>query len=116
MVAVFQLIGGHWAILQTTAWVGMVVEYSATFGVQAGLTKTFDGQHPCELCRSIAHHTGAEKKQAASIEFGKYSSIAQASATILYPPMRFWYQQLSECLVSGVSRPPLIPPPRDPIG
>jgi hypothetical protein len=115
MAAVLQLIGGHWAVLQATAWVGMVIEYSSSFGVQAGLAKTFDGQHPCELCRRIAHHTGAEKKHAASIEYGKFSSIAQANGMALHPPMRFWHQQLSECLVYGVSRPPLVPPPRDPI-
>lgn len=114
--AVFQLLGGHWAILQTAAWVGMVIEYSANDGIQAGLFKTFDGEHPCELCKSIAKHTGAEKKHASQLEIGKINLIAQASATLLLPPSRFWYQKVRSRLVSGVSRPPPVPPPRELIG
>ena len=43
MIVGLQLLGGHWAILQTAAWVGMVVDYSKSEGVEAGITKTFDG-------------------------------------------------------------------------
>ena len=114
--AVFQLLGGHWAILQTAAWVGMVIEYSANDGIQVGLSKTFDGEHPCELCKNIARHTGSEKKHAAQSELGKINPIAQANATLLRPPARFWYQRVRGRLASGVSRPPPVPPPRELIG
>jgi hypothetical protein len=116
LVAVFQLLGGHWAILQTTAWVGMIIEYSAADGVQVGLSKTFDGEHPCELCKSIAKNTGAERKHVTQVELGKINSIAPANATVLCPPARFWYQAVSVQSAFGVSRPPLVPPPRDLIG
>jgi hypothetical protein len=98
LVAVFQLLGGHWAILQTTAWVGMIIEYSAADGVQVGLSKTFDGEHLTQ------------------VELGKINSIAPANATVLCPPARFWYQAVSVQSAFGVSRPPLVPPPRDLIG
>jgi hypothetical protein len=114
--AVFQLLGGHWAILQTAAWVGMVIEYSANDGVQVALSKTFDGEHPCELCKSIARHTGSEKKHATQLEFGKINPIAQTGATLLLPPARFWYQQMNSRMVAGISRPPPVPPPREFIG
>ena len=42
MIAGFQLLGGHWALLQTAAWVGMVIDYSKTEGVEAGITNAFD--------------------------------------------------------------------------
>ena len=32
----------------------MVVAYSQTEGVQEGLKRTFDGEHPCEMCRMIS--------------------------------------------------------------
>jgi hypothetical protein len=114
--AVFQLLGGHWAILQTAAWVGMVIEYSASDGLQIGLLKTFDGQHPCVLCNHIAQRTGSEKKHAAQLEVGKINLLAQANATVLRPPAHFWYQRNPVQLAFGISRPPLVPPPRRLVG
>lgn len=116
--AVFQLLGGHWAILQTAAWVGMIIEYSASDGLQAGLTKTFDGEHPCELCKSIANHKGAEKKHAAQLEIGKINVFSQAQAQVsaLQPPEQFWRWRLSKQSISSVSRTPPVPPPRGLVG
>ena len=41
-------------MLQGVAWVKMLVTYSQTEGVQEGLKMTFDGEHPCEMCRMIS--------------------------------------------------------------
>src|SRR5271165_6380329 len=60
-MAAFQLVGGHWAVLQATAWVGMLVKYSESEGVEVGISKTFDGKHPCDLCLSIAKNKQTEK-------------------------------------------------------
>ena len=48
------LCGGHYGVLQVLAWGGMIVDYSAKEGLAEGVKQTFDGDHPCELCRSIA--------------------------------------------------------------
>ncbi len=118
LAAVFQLFGGHWAILQTAAWVGMIVEYSASDGLQAGLAKTFDGEHPCDLCKSIANHKGAEKKHAAQLEFGKINVVSQAQAqvSVLHPPEQFWRWCPSKQSICSVSRTPPVPPPRGLVG
>src|SRR5262245_56281649 len=71
MIAGWQLLGGHWAILQTAAWVGMVIDYSKTEGVEAGITKTFDGKHQCQLCLSIAKNKEKEGKQTANLNLAK---------------------------------------------
>jgi hypothetical protein len=52
-LALFQIAGGHWAFVQTTAWIGMVIQYSRQNGIAAGLTQTFDGAHPCSMCLAI---------------------------------------------------------------
>jgi hypothetical protein len=114
--AVFQLLGGHWAILQTAAWVGMAIEYSSHDGLQAGLAKTFDGRHPCEICKSIAKHKGTEKKHLAQLEFGKVNFVSGTQASVLYPPEQCWHQRLSTMSLSSVSRTPPVPPPRGLIG
>ncbi|MDB6119237.1 MAG: hypothetical protein JWO08_3018 [Verrucomicrobiaceae bacterium] len=59
-------IGAQWAVLQSAAWVGMAVSYSLHEGsVTEGLSKTFDGQHPCALCHVVTKGKGSEKKDPA---------------------------------------------------
>ncbi len=48
------LCGGPLGLLQAVAWTGMAVSYSRQEGVVEGMKKTFDGEHPCEMCQSIA--------------------------------------------------------------
>jgi len=55
-------IGLHWAFLQSVAWVGMVINYSQDGTVGEALAKTFDGKHPCCLCKMIQHGRANEKK------------------------------------------------------
>jgi hypothetical protein len=56
-------IGAQWALLQGVAWVGMVLTYSMEEGsVAQGLSKTFDGKHPCPLCQVVKK--GTQDKQA----------------------------------------------------
>ena len=47
-------LGLHWGFLQSMARVGMVVNYSQGGTVGDALAKTFDGKHPCALCKAIA--------------------------------------------------------------
>ena len=61
-------IGLHWAVLQSAAWVGMAVAYSVEKGsLTEGLSDTFDGNHPCRLCKAVDEgHKGKEKTEARS--------------------------------------------------
>jgi hypothetical protein len=52
-LALLQILGGHWALLQTSAWLGMIVQCSQRAGLKAGLVQTFDGEHPCPVCKAI---------------------------------------------------------------
>ena len=63
--ALILAVGGHWAVLQSIAWVGMVVSYSQTDSLNVALKKTFDGAHPCKLCIAVKAGKRAEQKQAA---------------------------------------------------
>ena len=61
-------IGLHWAVLQSAAWVGMAVAYSVEKGsLTEGLSDTFDGNHPCRLCKAVYEgNKGKEKTEAKS--------------------------------------------------
>lgn len=61
MVLTFSL-GLHWAVLQSVAWVGMTVSYSRATSLGDALVKTFDGKHPCKLCKFVAEGKASEKK------------------------------------------------------
>ena len=49
-------------MLQCVAWIKMLATYSQAEGVQEGLKMTFDGEHPCAMCRMISQ----AKKQSPS--------------------------------------------------
>ena len=60
--ALLHLGGGHWGVLQGIAWAKMLVEYSQADGIRDGIVKTFDGEHPCEMCKSISKGRESEKR------------------------------------------------------
>jgi hypothetical protein len=56
-------IGGHWAILQSIGWVGMIASYSRDATLRVALEKTFDGNNPCQICRAVREGKQSEKKE-----------------------------------------------------
>jgi hypothetical protein len=112
VMAVFQLMGGHWAVLQATAWVGMLVKYSESEGVEVGITKTFDGKHPCDLCLSIAKNKQTEKKQSSQLAAAKIYLVAPAQRWRLQPPRYSWRLRTTIASLVGCDSSPPVPPPR----
>ena len=61
--ALIALIGGHWVLLQSVAWVGMFAKYSQVLSISEALSMTFDGQHPCKLCLRVQTGKQSQQKQ-----------------------------------------------------
>ena len=55
--------GGHLALLQTIAWGDMLVEFSSKGSFSEAVDKTFDGEHPCHLCKVVKKSKSEEKKK-----------------------------------------------------
>ena len=55
-------IGPHWVVLQSVAWGTMVVGYSQHGSLSQAIAQTFDGDHPCNLCKRISTARNSEKK------------------------------------------------------
>ncbi|QTN33543.1 hypothetical protein HZ994_14880 [Akkermansiaceae bacterium] len=53
-VLLLLLMQGPAIFLQEVAWLNMVVSYSQESGFKRGVIKTFDGEHPCSLCKKVA--------------------------------------------------------------
>lgn len=56
-------LGLHWALLQTVAWTGMIIAYSQDNSLREAVSMTFDGQHPCCMCKAIKQGRATEKQQ-----------------------------------------------------
>lgn len=54
--------GGHLALLQAVAWGGMLVKYSSQSSFSEAMDKTFDGKHPCGLCKALKKSKSEEEK------------------------------------------------------
>jgi hypothetical protein len=63
VLAMLAMLGGHWAVLQSLAWARMLGQYAREGTLASALVKTFDGQHPCQLCLSIKHGQQQEQTQ-----------------------------------------------------
>lgn len=64
-VSMFVLsLGLHWALFQTVAWTGMMINYSHNSSFKEAVARTFDGKHPCPVCKAIQKGRAEEQKRA----------------------------------------------------
>ena len=92
-VALFMVAGGHWAMLQSVAWAGMVKDFSRTGSLTEAVSKTFDGKHPCAMCKKIASAKAHEEKAPASVKVDKKSEVfVKASGAVLPEPASQSYE------------------------
>lgn len=90
----------------------MVISYSQDASLKEALIKTFDGRHPCPLCKEIAKSRRSEKKSPAQAPSKKFECIAGSVRFVFGAPRRFLH--LRKVLESFKSLPitPPTPPPR----
>ena len=113
-------IGLHWAALQSAAWVGMAVAYSVEKGVVEGLSDTFDGDHPCPLCKAVKQGQDAETKpQNGQTPPSKTKEVKLTLALVTVPKFVFspsepqhWIMTSSELRTRREE--PVTPPPQYP--
>ena len=104
-------LGFHWGLLQSAAWVGMMVNYSCQGSIKDAVTKTFDGQHPCPLCKLVREGKKSEKKPEAQQNVKKIDLFAGQAAAFHFPPLPVPALPFSPLTVTRTD-PPLLPPPR----
>jgi hypothetical protein len=106
-------IGGHWALLQSAAWVGMMIDYSRDGSISAAVCKTFDGKHPCCLCKAIAAGKKSEQKKELSFKSQKLEfPPSKEDRSPLAPGDYQLFAQIDFLAQSAFQKPPT-PPPRD---
>lgn len=81
-LALFLIAGGHWAMLQGVAWATMVHDFSRNGSLTQAVGKTFDGKHPCAMCKKIAKSKISEtsgEKTPVSVKVDKKAEVYVAS-------------------------------------
>jgi hypothetical protein len=110
--ALVLVIGAHWALLQSAAWVGMAVKFSRTDSVAVALTKTFDGQHLCQLCKLVKAGKASEQKRDLQKIESQFEFTFVAGSCGLFPPRPIrHFTPVSEYAATRFAA-PLLPPPR----
>ncbi len=110
------LSGAHWLILQGTAWTKMLVDRSQTMGFVAAAKTTFDGDHPCEMCKMVSKETKSEQAPEGVLPKGAKLfevTVLQPSETTLPNPVSEPFSYLPDSICSAPVRadaPPTPPP------
>jgi hypothetical protein len=110
-------IGAQWALLQGVAWVGMAVTYSVQDGsVSEGLSKTFDGEHPCPLCKVVKKGVEDDQDPAHETKGGKGKAKADffltAKVYVFNPAAMRLAIEVDEWWALALSEVPEPEPPR----
>jgi hypothetical protein len=104
-------LGLHWALLQTIAWTGMLIIYSRDGSFQDALVKSFDGQHPCALCKMVQTGREEERTQEQQVKPG-----FKLDPGVIWQPVEyaFFFSQRAFplCNFIGLSRADQPPKPR----
>jgi hypothetical protein len=105
-------IGLHWITLQSLAWGVMIVRYSQNCPLSEAVAKTFDGKHPCELCKHISAAQHAPKKPEAPSTVAKPDLICAVTPRSLPDGWKHFDYASSSAPMNERSDRPAIPPPR----
>ena len=105
-------LGGHWAVLQSVAWMTMVAEYSQTAPLKEALVKTFNGKHPCSICKFVDSGKRSEQRHEIQKLLTKLDFFLAATRVTLYPPSHAPLQAFLTRSAGARNEAPPTPPPR----
>jgi hypothetical protein len=110
-LAAVQMLGGHWAALQTAAWIGMVADFAQTNPLNVAIGKALDGEHPCGLCTVVKKGRSEEQKQEAVKTVLKMEAVLTVLATAPAPREARWHFPTVMRLADSRALAPPTPPP-----
>lgn len=90
----------------------MVVSYSQDASLVEALEKTFDGKHPCNLCRNIDESKRSEKKSDSQLDMKKFEFSFVASEFVFSAPALLDEPESAINLIAAPVQSPPVPPPR----
>ena len=111
ILALLSATGAQWLALQSIAWGAMFVDFARDSSFGTAIVKTFDGAHPCELCKTIEQARTTEKKSVAVVVV-KIDLFHQPHSRLIVKAVPAWELSIADCRADSRGEPPLHPPPR----
>lgn len=111
VLALVASIGGHWALLQSVAWTQMLVERTQAASFGEAVKTTFDGAHPCAMCKRISDGKQKEQQPSQTLSKVKLDVICERAVVAVFPPRI--HEEFAQTEMTGetrTERPPLLPP------
>jgi len=105
-------VGLHWAFLQSVAWTTMLADHLRVSSFSEAAQRTFDGKHPCSLCRAIAKGKQGEKRQQFPNGLKKVEFVYQQSIFFLNSALDLPRVPALRGSEGRAKAKPLAPPPR----
>jgi hypothetical protein len=112
IVALVAMTGTQWAALQSVAWTTMLADNLRTHSLAEAVKQTFDGMHPCCLCKAIAAAKKSEKKKEFTLQTQKLEFPPSPENFVLVAPGRFELLPLANAFAESLAFEPPTSPPR----
>jgi hypothetical protein len=112
---ILSLTGGCWLILQTVAWTKMMVDYSRSASLKTAVVQTFDGKHPCEMCKKIQEAKRPAKQELQQPDVRRETYFFEASPVAVIELPWAWLSREDDLMPPFRNEPPPTPPPRGPV-
>lgn len=79
-------LGFQWTLLQSVAWTVMLLDRSAEMGWVQAMETTFDGHHPCALCKVVRKGRDTQQQTTILLSFAKTDMVPSDRAFELPVP------------------------------
>lgn len=104
-------VGGHWVVLQSVAWVGMVANYSQESTITEAVAKALSGKVPCKLCKFVAEGKQSERQQEFQKPTVKLDLLSELSLIVFdAPPFEPVLSPGASLAITWLEAPPVPPP------
>ena len=110
--ALIATVGAHWALLQTVAWTTMLAGNLRSRPLAEAVAYTFDGKHPCTLCKAIAAGKKSEQKSESTSPTPKLEFPPAKGNPVLIAPSNFDLLPEADFFADSLTQKPPTPPPR----
>lgn len=105
-------IGLHWAALQSFAWTTMLIEYAKDRPLRQAIEQTFDGKHPCQICKGISLAQHVPKRQSVQVTVNKLDLICATRSFRFVRHFEYLEYTGQATVISLREESPPVPPPR----
>lgn len=113
LLVLFAASGGHWMALQSLAWTRMLLSYSRDGRFVEAVAKTFDGRHPCALCKEVEKSKKTESQPTRDMQVENSAAFVEPQRlVVLRSEGVSWKLPNPERRAELRAEPPTAPPPR----